>query len=218
MESANEGHVEDRRWKHRDGWVLEWHRIARRMVPRGSVLDVSGGDGTFARMLQEDDPSRSVTVTDVSAEALAKASAKGFVTQRVDLAQLPLPFETGAFSSVTLIEVIEHVDEPARLLAEACRVAEGVVVFSVPNFNYLKYRLQAARGRVPTVMAPRNRHRYWFNRGVLERVLREAGVGEVELQPVHAVRWGLRPLFSSLARLWPGLFAQGFVVRCARGA
>ena len=45
----------------------------------------------------------------------------------------PLPFEDGAFDVATAIEVLEHVGDPARTLAELARVARRHVVVSVPR-------------------------------------------------------------------------------------
>ncbi len=56
------------------------------------------------------------------------------VTTEVYASGLALPFETASFDSVLCSEVLEHVAEPARLLAEAARVIRpgGRLLLSVP--------------------------------------------------------------------------------------
>lgn len=70
--------------------------------------------------------------------ATAHAEKKG--TKNVSFASVQgenLPFADGAFTRVICSEVIEHVPDPAPLLAEVRRVLApgGIVVFTVPNLN-----------------------------------------------------------------------------------
>lgn len=66
-----------------------------------------------------------------------------------------LPFKSGAFNGVNLIEVIEHIEHQAQLIREIARVMkkDGVVVISTPNILNVLSRLRFLftgflRGRV----------------------------------------------------------------------
>jgi len=58
---------------------------------------------------------------DISPAALKAIAARGGRTTRASI--LSLPFHDGAFDLVAVLDIIEHVDDDDRALAEICRVA-----------------------------------------------------------------------------------------------
>jgi SAM-dependent methyltransferase len=73
---------------------------------------------------------------DVSREAVALARKKCPELPIVRVAEAaPLPFADGAFTSITLLEVLEHVAEQKKLLGELGRVLapDGRLIVSVPR-------------------------------------------------------------------------------------
>ncbi len=100
------------------------------------MLEVGCGRGTFLWPLL--DTFRSLPVTAVDRDdshvATVRTAARGGVEclkgTRNDAAHLP--FADGSFDVVTLLEVVEHVPEAMRALAEAVRVARRYVIVSVP--------------------------------------------------------------------------------------
>ncbi len=92
------------------------------MRPRAgaTVLDLGGGDGSFAARLAARVP-LAVTVADVETAHVAKVRAHGF--EFVQLEAGPrLPFADGQFDIVVCNSVIEHVTLPK----EECRVSARV--------------------------------------------------------------------------------------------
>src|SRR5206468_2659908 len=67
---------------------------------------------------------------DINFEYLQKAAVQGLPVVNVDSA---LPFRDGAFDSVLLFEVIEHVSNVEAVLGEAFRVARKNVLITTPN-------------------------------------------------------------------------------------
>ncbi len=104
-------------------------------MPAGGAahLDYGCGDGCFLRMLVGKRIERLVGV-DVSREAVERAAAGRLEILHVDQT-LPLPFADGTFSSITLMDVLEHVDDQKRLLRELCRVMkdDGILIVTVPG-------------------------------------------------------------------------------------
>jgi SAM-dependent methyltransferase len=71
---------------------------------------------------------------DVSLVRCERARDDGHVTVVAD--GCALPFADGSFDTVILAEVLEHVDNPGLLIAEATRVARERVITSYPLFGW----------------------------------------------------------------------------------
>lgn len=123
--------------------------LFRRYVggPGRRVLDVGCRWGALTRAYLE---GNEVVGIDVDREALAEAAKLGIETQWAD-ADEPLPFPDGSFDVVVCGELLEHIRDPAGLVAEARRVLRpgGTFVASVPNGFRLKNRLRFLLGGSP---------------------------------------------------------------------
>jgi SAM-dependent methyltransferase len=92
------------------------------------ILEVGCGEGMMF------DGTRTQPVQmDVSITRVTRAAGKGRLLLCAD--GYDLPFANDAFAAVLLVAVLEHTNEPWRLLAEARRVLKpgGTVVIVVPN-------------------------------------------------------------------------------------
>jgi ubiquinone/menaquinone biosynthesis C-methylase UbiE len=98
-------------------------------------------------------------------QAVSDGGVASLSAIHADAAQLP--FDDARFDVVTLLEVLEHIPDTARALAEVCRVARRFVVLSVPS---------------KTDDNPE--HIHLFDAVTLERMLREAGVDRVTFEYV----------------------------------
>lgn len=123
--------------------------LFRRYVggPGRDVLDVGCRYGALTRTYLA---GNHVVGIDVDRWALNEAARLGIETHWVD-AEQPLPFEDGTFDVVVAGELLEHMRDPAALVAEARRVLRpgGTLVGSVPNAFRLKNRLRFLTGRKP---------------------------------------------------------------------
>jgi SAM-dependent methyltransferase len=123
--------------------------LFRRYVggPGRRVLDLGCRYGALTR---EYAAGNDVVGVDVDREALAEAAKLGIETRWADVDE-PLPFEDGSFDVVAAGELLEHVRDPARLVAEAERLLRpgGTFVGSVPNAFRVKNRLRFLLGRNP---------------------------------------------------------------------
>jgi SAM-dependent methyltransferase len=112
-------------------------------VPKGvkAHLDFGCFDGAFLSTLKGKAVARLVGV-DISQEAVQKASQQFPDIQVVHISgTVPLPFNDGEFTSITLLDVIEHVNEQTALLSELNRVLkdDGILVVTVPGQHLFSF-------------------------------------------------------------------------------
>ena len=93
-----------------------------------SALDVGCGDGFSTVFMAE--RIRRVWAIDRSASMLARHPARG-VLARADFLQLP--FADGAVDLVYCWEVLHHLPDPSRAVAEMARVSRRYVLIAEPN-------------------------------------------------------------------------------------
>ena len=117
--------------------------FAWEMVPRGSAahLDFGCYEGRFLDSLQTKQVGQLVGL-DVCREAI-EAGQKRYPGSglRHRTSALPLPIEDASFSTVSIMDVIEHVDEQTGLLNELHRVLrpDGRLIITVPGQYALSF-------------------------------------------------------------------------------
>ena len=152
LEQLSERYEQHNRLERGAGFVFAGpERVAlfRRYVggPARRVLDLGCRDGALTRAYAE---GNEVVGVDADRDALAAAAELGIETHWADLDE-PLPFDDASFDVVVAGELLEHLRDPLRLVAEARRVLRpgGTFVASVPNAYRFKNRLRFLLGRKP---------------------------------------------------------------------
>ena len=176
--------------------VRRYGQISRRVATLAPerMLDVGCGDGRLAREIKQVLPGVVVHGCDLSITALNRAEG---LDRRyaVDLNVDRLPEPDGSLDLVVASEVIEHLIEPGRAVAEFHRVLRpgGHVLITVPNVAFWRFRVEALRGGVPSVTAD-ERHLHSFNAALLNVLVAREGFEIVTTT-------GLRQRYESLAAL-----------------
>lgn len=122
---------------------LHWWHVAKRRVvmqildrlPGGNLLDVGCGGGA---MLLSASRTHRVFGVDLAPEALEYAQGHGLRNlARTEASRLP--FATGSFQVVLLLDVLEHHARPEDLLEEVHRVLApgGALIVTVPAFGWM---------------------------------------------------------------------------------
>lgn len=110
--------------------------ILRGLAPE-NLLDVGSGRGTFLWPLLAAFPSLPVTAIDVSEQRVSDLLAvRNGGIERLSVARMDaqeLAFSEGSFDVVTMLEVLEHMPNPAVALCGAVRTARRFVLISVPS-------------------------------------------------------------------------------------
>ncbi len=106
--------------------------------PTGSILEIGTGRGD---VLHRCVPFKNKIGVDISEEALAqhRCSYPTHRLERID-ANSPLPFKDDELDCVLLCDILEHVEDPVRLLRESARVAKNVLV-KIPIERALVFRV-----------------------------------------------------------------------------
>jgi SAM-dependent methyltransferase len=94
-----------------------------------AVLDLGCGLGGYSRALAE--RGFELRGLDVVPDYVERARSIGVDAELYDGQRIPM--EDGSVDTVMLLEVLEHLDDPARLLREARRVARHGVLVTTPN-------------------------------------------------------------------------------------
>jgi ubiquinone/menaquinone biosynthesis C-methylase UbiE len=112
-------------------------------VPKAGTahLDFGCYDGSFLASLSSKEIDRLVGV-DVSKNAIDKAHEKYPNIEIVHIDKtVPLCFEDGEFTSITILDVLEHIDQQSALLDELNRVLkeDGVLIVTVPGRHIFSF-------------------------------------------------------------------------------
>ena len=152
LEQLSERYAEHNRTERGRGFVFagaEREELFRRYVggPGRRVLDLGCRDGALTEAYAA---GNDVVGVDADKEALAEAARRGIDTHWADLDQ-PLEFGDATFDVAVAGELLEHLRDPRRVVAEIHRVLKpgGTFVASVPNAFRLKGRLRFLAGRAP---------------------------------------------------------------------
>ncbi len=199
LEQLSERYAEHNRVERGAGFVFagpERIELFRRYVggPGRRVLDLGCRDGSLTRAFAN---GNEIVGVDADRDALAAAAKLGIETHWADLDD-PHDFDDASFDVVVAGELLEHLRDPHRVVAEVRRVLRptGTFVASVPNAYRLKNRLRFLLGRDPEHDPT---HLHMFAPNEVRRLL--GGFEEPEL---HFIA-------GRLVSLQPRLFANDIV-------
>lgn len=111
-------------------------------VPVPRVLDVGCGDGRVLEVLhQMGIPPHNLSGVEMLEEPLHALRAQGFHTYLGRMEDLSLP--EASYDLIVILQVIEHVDQPAVLLKQVARLLApgGILVIETPNMKSLDARI-----------------------------------------------------------------------------
>lgn len=98
-----------------------------------SILDVGSGEGFTLRNLEEKGIGERLEGIDYSDDAI-KLAKKIYPTLTIKKGDIySLPYEDSSFDVLLCTEVLEHLRDPEKAIAELKRVSKKHIIFSVPN-------------------------------------------------------------------------------------
>lgn len=145
--------------------------ILRGLAPE-NLLDIGSGRGVFLWPLLEAFPDLLLTATDMLDQriedlgAVHRGGLNRLSVQQLDATQVL--FEDQSFNGVTMLEVLEHIPQATRALAEAVRVARRFVILSVPSKP-----------------DDNPEHIHLFTEGKVKEIVASLGITRVNIEHVH---------------------------------
>ena len=87
---------------------------------------------------------------DISETALRKCKEKGIDAIKLDLERdYKKISQLGTFDYVLLMEVLEHLKNPEKVIKESLKIAKEGVIITLPNIGFLRWRVQLMLGYFP---------------------------------------------------------------------
>lgn len=166
-------------------------RAIQRLRPSGALLDIGCGGGFFLRMARDRGYVAHGVEVDEDGCRFARRHDGLFVVHGT---LFSAGYAAASFDAITVLNVLEHTDQPTAVLAEAWRLLKpgGVIVITVPNllFGLGLLRMHALaspllgpnadfRGKFAVFQVPE--HQYFFSPATLESMLERAGFARIAL-------------------------------------
>ena len=143
-------------------------RATTRLAGTGRLLDVGCGDGT---LLQLASSRLQGCGLEPSPEAAGRAQQSGFeiITETIEQAQLP----SARFDVITMYAVIEHLEDPVRVVHKLARATKvgGILAVCTPKYRGPTWLLRGSGWNGYRV----GYHTYFFTAATLDKVMTTAG-------------------------------------------
>ncbi len=195
---------------HRTGqykrYAKELSGVLRHNGPsRPKVLDVGCGYGIFLRVLRDQMSGVEVYGIEVDPKVCERASINldGAPVYCVDLKEDTSPVPRNYFDAITLLDVIEHLEDPRIYLMRLaeCIKPHGYLLLSTPNIESLNARIFGDSW----VLHSPPLHTYYFGPHSLSMILGQTGWAIIrrytERTIFHNERYGMETWRGKLARL-----------------
>lgn len=129
--------LEDHYWWHVSKRELATELLARHAPPGGRLVE--GGVGACRNLGLFQKLGYEVTGFDVMPESVSLGTAHGVQDVRLHDLGTPWPVEEQSLRAVVLLDVLEHVPDPIRVLrhARAALSDEGAIIVTVPAYQFL---------------------------------------------------------------------------------
>ena len=226
-------------WRAREQLILDTLRAQRPAGGWGNVLDVGCGDGLFFDAVAQLD---GVELVEGVEPERALVSTNGRHTARIHVAPFDASFDQGRrYSLILMLDVLEHLADPAAALRHALTLLEsdGVFLATVPafmslwtrhddlNHHYTRYDKGSFGALADAAGLRIDEMRYFFHwtaaaklvTRLVERLIpRELTVPSVPPEPVNSALYTLSRLEQRLVGPLPVPFGSSLLVVGGRGA
>lgn len=162
-----------------------WAMVFNQIKDNETVLDIGCSSGNFGVMLISQKQCI-VDGIDIDIDDIALAQKKLRKTYVLDIEDDSLDILTEKYDVITIMDVIEHLKEPARALRKIGQLLKpgGRLLFSVPNMSHVSIRLELLLGEFNyrNIGLLDDTHLHFYTEKYLQRVLNDAGYNIVNAE------------------------------------
>ena len=185
----------------------KFKQVAKLIAPNSKILDIGCNDGNLRNFLAN----AMYYAVDLDKEMIKNLVKAGIKAKSADLNKNPLPFKKEQFDYILLLDVLEHVVNPQKLLSDSKeRLKEnGKMVITLPNDYHIlnKIRFIFNKPLTEDPFAPYG-HLHYFSIKDGERFLIKNGFKILEKYPIAPVKPSFIP--QSIKNFLGKFFQQSF--------
>lgn len=206
---ANVGHL-NTWWTQKlvQNYGVQWKHIAAAQLltkDHFPLIDLGAGTGVFLKIIEERFPEAKLEGIEISEAAIRNKVCESVIAKG-DISQGAPPDWA---STVSLIDVIEHIPDPEPLLRHVAKFADYILI-TCPNFNFVNARWDVLMGRIPFQNGVgRGGHVYWCQLDTLMAGFAKTGLSVIGSN--HLYPRNKNKLFRKIFSVWPSMFAHEFV-------
>ncbi|MCX5667105.1 MAG: class I SAM-dependent methyltransferase, partial [Candidatus Omnitrophica bacterium] len=159
----------------RDKSAIFYNKLRRHLQPKSKVLDIGCGDGSFIRKAKEDFVCTGIEISDYLASLARKRPGIKVITGNF----LDTEFNSEEYDGVTLISLLEHLDDPLQAIKKCFEFLKqgGVLLMKTVNYNCFNRRIKKD---LWTGFRPPD-HVIYFNPSNLELLLKKVGFKKIKI-------------------------------------
>lgn len=151
----------DEYWKNRGFHAPSLNRakiISKCIEHKSRILDIGCGDGTVIEYLSKHNKPQEIIGIDISQKAVDFVKTKGYNAIKLDVFSNEfLDFiNNEKFDYIIITEVLEHVQEPEKIILSIKNNFTNSLFVSIPNAGFFVNRLRLLFGKFPLVMIQQN--------------------------------------------------------------
>ena len=159
----------------RDKSIIFYDKLSRYLSPKSKVLDIGCGDGSFICKASESFICTGIEISDYLASLARNRPGIKVITGNF----LYTEFDSEEYDGVTLISLLEHLDDPLQAMKKCFEFlrSDGVLLMKTVNYNCLNRRIKKERW---TGFRPPD-HVVYFDPSNLELLLKKVGFKKIKI-------------------------------------
>ena len=179
--------------------------ISNQIINNTTILDIGTGDGNILKKISRQNEIK-ITASDFSIKSIKHLKKVGFDVIELDVNNSTSLEKIEIYDYISALEVLEHIQNPEKVLLQLLKKSKKGVFISFPNTGYIFYRLRFLFGRFPVQwrLHPGEHLRFWTFTD-LKWWLKKLKINDYKIYTYEGI-----PLFN---KIYPALFSEAFLIQ-----